>query len=282
MKWFEKHTNDRNRLDSKLIKRKFGLAGYGMYEQLQQIAAENMEGDEISEWGLVGKDWTMEKLAEEIGCTVEEFRAFVSFCDDNLILEKRDDRLFVPVVLERMNEYAKRQFRRSTNSKNKEKLETPKCPDTSDNTDSTDISATQHNTTQHITSQELNTGSANARPAKKIDAVIPIQSVLESKAKQFMDQHDQNIQDVATTGTGITKSWQDKGFRYADALHINLTPDVKGRWLKVFKQAYEGRNTGNLERAYSYLVDYQGNLTDEEKLNFFFHIYENGLKERSN
>lgn len=78
--------------------------------------------------------------------------------------------------------------------------------------------------------------------------------------------------------TGITKAWQDKAFRYAEKLNITLDNDIKARWLKMFRQANEGRKNTNLEKAYRYLIDYTGNLTKEEKLNYFFYIYENGLK----
>jgi hypothetical protein len=78
---------------------------------------------------------------------------------------------------------------------------------------------------------------------------------------------------------GITKQWQDKAFRYAEKLHITLTDNLKPRWLKVFKQADSGRKTKNLEQAYSYLVDYPNQLSSEEKIKYFFYIYENGLQE---
>lgn len=80
-------------------------------------------------------------------------------------------------------------------------------------------------------------------------------------------------------GNGITTQWQDKAFRYADKLQIKLTEDLKGRWLKAFKQAENGRKTSNLEKAYSYLVDYPNQLSSEEKIKYFFYIYENGLQE---
>jgi len=77
---------------------------------------------------------------------------------------------------------------------------------------------------------------------------------------------------------GISTAWQDKAFRYAQALKIDLKDDdIKSRWLKVFKQAYEGRNAKNLELAYSYLSDYPRQLSNEAKIKFFFWIYERGL-----
>lgn len=78
---------------------------------------------------------------------------------------------------------------------------------------------------------------------------------------------------------GITTQWQDKAFRYADKLQIKLSEGLKGRWLKVFKQASLGRKSKNLDQAYSYLVDYPNQLSSEEKIKYFFYIYENGLKE---
>lgn len=81
---------------------------------------------------------------------------------------------------------------------------------------------------------------------------------------------------------GITTQWQDKAFRYADKLQIKLNDDLKGRWLKVFKQADLGRKSKNLEQAYSYLVDYPNPLSTEEKIKYFFYIYENGLQENFN
>ena len=77
---------------------------------------------------------------------------------------------------------------------------------------------------------------------------------------------------------GISTSWQDKAFRYAEKLKIDLKDEnIKSRWLKVFKQAYEGRNAKNLELAYSYLSDYPRPLSNETKIKFFFWIYERGL-----
>lgn len=76
---------------------------------------------------------------------------------------------------------------------------------------------------------------------------------------------------------GIHTPWQEKAFRCADKLGITLTPKEKGRWLKMFKQASLGRKTANLEAAYRYLSDYPKKMSNEQKMLFFFKIYENGL-----
>ncbi len=89
---------------------------------------------------------------------------------------------------------------------------------------------------------------------------------------------------VETGGTpknSVSTSWQDKALRYAKSLKINLDvlpSDKRASYFKVFKQASEGRKSANLERAYTYLIDYPRPLSDDARLNYFFHLYENGLK----
>jgi hypothetical protein len=82
----------------------------------------------------------------------------------------------------------------------------------------------------------------------------------------------------AKPNSHISTSWQDKAFRYAQSLKIDLTdPNLKSRWLKVFKLAAEGRKAKNLELAYSYLSDYPRPLSSKAKAQYFFWLYENGL-----
>jgi phage replication O-like protein O len=76
--------------------------------------------------------------------------------------------------------------------------------------------------------------------------------------------------------SGISTQWQEKAFRYAKGLNLTLTGSSKGRWLKMFKQASEGRKTANLDEAYTFLFDYPKQITNEQKMLFFFKIYENG------
>lgn len=79
---------------------------------------------------------------------------------------------------------------------------------------------------------------------------------------------------------GIYKDWQEKAFRYAETLGIKLEGADTGRWLKIFKQANEGRKAANIEDAYSYLIDHPTfhTKTNDKKLQNFFYIYENGRK----
>jgi hypothetical protein len=233
MKWFEKHTDDRNRLDSKLIKRKFGVAGYGMYEQLQQIAAENMDGNQVAEWGLVAESWTMATLAEEIGCDVKTLRSFISFCDDNLILEKRNGRLFIPIVLERMNEYAKRQYRKKAQKQAKSQNEDAGTEDTdssvsnktSDYPDTSDISALQHNTTQH------NTAQVNRSICIEANASVPPSDAVSSFQEQKPDKKYGN----ELVNQSILVFTEKIGFRPTDRYHRQSASTLVKLILKFLK-----------------------------------------------
>lgn len=83
---------------------------------------------------------------------------------------------------------------------------------------------------------------------------------------------------------GVSTEWQLRAFNYADDLGIKLESKNKPRWLKVFKQAYEGRKPGNLTNAYAYCKDHPKwlDMNNEERMNMIFYLYENGLKENFN
>lgn len=88
--------------------------------------------------------------------------------------------------------------------------------------------------------------------------------------------------------SGIHTEWQEKAFRYASQLGIDLevTDDkgrsIKPRWLKVFKDAQNGIRFINLERATSYLIDYKKPLSSQEKIKLFFWVYANNKKMEGN
>ncbi|HYD35526.1 MAG TPA: hypothetical protein VD999_05640 [Vitreimonas sp.] len=113
---------------------------------------------------------------------------------------------------------------------------------------------------------KLSTGIAVASPVKN-KRVADIREILNKRSFETTQPSSQ-----------ISTEWQDKAIRYMEALHLNLEGITRSRWFKVFKDAQSGKNAGNLEKAYSYLIDYPGNLDDEGKLNYFFHIYNHGLK----
>lgn len=127
---------------------------------------------------------------------------------------------------------------------------------------------------EKISKEKLNTGDERPVISEKPQDGKPnsLKSILSARI-----QPTQNS--VPSKQAGISTPWQDKAFRYAEKLGIRLTGSLTGRWLKVFKQASGGRKSANLEKAYSFLSDHPDRITmtTEEVVNYFFHIYENGL-----
>lgn len=84
-----------------------------------------------------------------------------------------------------------------------------------------------------------------------------------------------SIGDILHKRTGISTAWQDKAFRYATSLKIDLKDQsLKGRWLKFFKLSLPAK----IEKAYGYLIDYQPFTslpTAEAKIKYFFWYYSN-------
>lgn len=93
----------------------------------------------------------------------------------------------------------------------------------------------------------------NGKLAKPVDLQTSIQQKLEKRQPRTQ--------------------WEEKAFRYADALSINLSGDVMGRWLKIFRDADQNGGNIKLDRAYSYLRDYQKPITNDGKVKLFFWAY---------
>lgn len=108
MRWLKHDTNARNDLKIKLLKKKFGAEGYGVYFQLLEIIGEYIEKDNLDEWGMVNKFHTIETLAEECGVTPEKLREILSFCNEKELLQKKNNRLYCEKILDRLDEYAER------------------------------------------------------------------------------------------------------------------------------------------------------------------------------
>lgn len=81
---------------------------------------------------------------------------------------------------------------------------------------------------------------------------------------------------------GIHTEWQEKAFRYAEYLKIELIGNLKPRWLKFFKSAYENENMKSvrikIETSVSDLYDrptFQA-LANEAKVLYFFKTVQGG------
>jgi len=108
VKWFKHETSDRNKIESKLIKAKFGAEGYGIWQALLEVVAENIERDNAREWGYVDVKYDVNALANEVNAEVDALHAFLKFTDEKGITKKHRGRLFIPLILRRLDEYTER------------------------------------------------------------------------------------------------------------------------------------------------------------------------------
>ena len=108
MRWLKHWVDDRDNLDSKLIRRKFGAKGYGIHMALLEIIADNVNTDNYEQWGTVSEQHDTESLAIECGCTIDELNEFFLFVDEKKIYEKKEGVLFYPKMIERLDDYAER------------------------------------------------------------------------------------------------------------------------------------------------------------------------------
>jgi len=83
------------------------------------------------------------------------------------------------------------------------------------------------------------------------------------------------IGDILNKKTGISTEWQDRAFRYAKELNIDLKQsDLKVRWLSLFKKG----NSNRLQKAYAFLSDYipfTSIQSAEDRIKYYFWYYGN-------
>lgn len=163
MNWYEQKTNEyRTNVGRQLLNSDGKTAWYGAYIIVKQVISENMNED-MAEWGYVPHEESMESLAEKTGLPIDEFRLFLSFCDQRFIFEQRQGRLFCQAVLEERSQYAKKIERKksgkSVEAKQSELSELSRKDGNSRNSDLDDV------TTQHITTQTQH---------KHINKILPV------------------------------------------------------------------------------------------------------------
>lgn len=105
MKYFKHFTTDRNSIESKLIRSRFGAAGYGIYQSLLEVIAEEIEKNNQQDWGYANKMHTIETLSDECSTDPETLKKVLQLCDEKGIFEKKDGRLYSSLILKRLDEY---------------------------------------------------------------------------------------------------------------------------------------------------------------------------------
>lgn len=269
IKWFKHDTDAGNDPRIKKVKHKFGLAGYGLYFHMLELMSRKVEAD-LEHIGLLPDEWDTESLEIEFGLPGDHIEEMINYMVTLELFTKVDGRLYNDKIKERCDEYTqklikKAQFNESTAVKSRQDTDT--------------VGTKSDNVPLRIDKiredKILNNGkSADAPLLKKNETTKTtngVSSVKDLLAKRAMP---------TPQPSGINYAWQEKALRYAEELRLELGPHARARWMKMFKQASEGRKTDNLEKAHTFLVDHpkvlSGEMSNEQKMMFFFKIYEAG------
>lgn len=271
MKWFKHDTNTFSNPKIEMLKEKHGVAGYGVYFQLVELIASAVDKDNVDDWGYLPDVYSMEYLAKKFCVDANLLQEILDTCISLKLIEKRKERIFCPKVLDRCDEFIEKVKRSMSGEKKDSNGSKSGSNPESVPSDSGARSKKEETEKDKELEEEKENNLITGKSPDVKKSLNSIGSVLKDRYSFSPPKSN-----------GITTQWQDKAFRYADKLQIKLNDDLKGRWLKVFKQADLGRKSKNLEQAYSYLVDYPNPLSTEEKIKYFFYIYENGLQENFN
>lgn len=151
MRWFQHNTDDRNKLESKLIRSKFGAEGYGIFCSLVEVIGENIEDENVESWGYVHPMHTVETLSEECSVSPEKLREFLSFCNKINVFQKGEKGLFYKTILSRLDNYGARAEREHFK---KYEVNTKSVRSKYDIQDSTIQDKTIQNNTRHVARME--------------------------------------------------------------------------------------------------------------------------------
>jgi DNA-binding transcriptional regulator YhcF (GntR family) len=108
MKWFKHDANARHDTKIKLLKKKYGAEGYGIYFQLLEIVAENIKDNNQNEWSFVEEIHTVETLADESGVSPDRLRKLLRYMNELGLIYHIDHKLCAPKILRRLDEFSQR------------------------------------------------------------------------------------------------------------------------------------------------------------------------------
>jgi hypothetical protein len=262
MKWFKHDSDAGNDPRLKKLKKKFGLEGYGLYFNTLELMCRKLEAD-LDNIGFLPDEWDLESLEIEFGISPDSIGTMYDYMVSIGLFQRVEGKLYNDHIQDRCDEYTSRIIKgRVHNSR-----QTPDKIGTK-----TDIVSPRLDKIR-LEENINNNGSAEAPLVKKNETMrtnsgfAPIGDLIGLKVNPIQTPQK----------SGVYTEWQEKALRYSKDLNLVLAPHAMGRWMKIFKQASLGRNTANIDKAYSFIIDYPKPLNNEQKMMFFFKIYERGL-----
>lgn len=200
MKWFKHETSDRNKVEAKLIKAKFGVEGYGIYMSLLEVIGETIEQDNFKDWGHVDAMHDITTLADECCVTPEKLKEFLTFCDQKGIFEKHKGRLFSRLILRRLDEWAERiNSARNRSGVTRESLGSG--------------SGATRARVEESRVEEKRVEKSTA-PAKPEASVSYLRSIPEEDLKEFTYRFDASPKQVTSKAEDLVNYCEAKGKRY--------------------------------------------------------------------
>jgi hypothetical protein len=157
MKWIQHDTSARNDVKIKILKKKFGAEGYGIYFQLLEIIGESIEKDNFEDWGFVDKHHTVETLADEVGTTSNKLRSILELCNQLDLFQKFRGRLYCHQILHRLDTYVSRYAKDVDLDQRKIELESEVENNVQTNFEQTSNKVRLHKITEHNSTEQENT-----------------------------------------------------------------------------------------------------------------------------
>ncbi len=270
MKWFQHDCDTSLDPKIKLLKRKYHSAGIGIYFEINRLIAKHVEKNTFGDWGFIEKEYTdnIELLVDETGAeSIEQLQEVINYCVDTLhLLYRIDGRIANYRVLSRADRYTRDTCKEL-------KVELSKIIDDLKKLCEQSVQNMYRNSTES-TPTNKQTNNTNTLNNGKQELASP-------KIKTYEEARNEIGQKLSFSGkVGISKDWQDKAFRYANNLKINIPAEFKGRWLQLFKEASDNQEKSRrIDNTYTSVVDSPNflKLNNDQKILYFFKVFHNKL-----
>lgn len=265
MRWLKHDVSARNDIRLKLVRRKFGMEGYGIYFGLLEIIGERIEKHNTEDWGYADCLYTVPTLSDEFGVSVEKMQEMVNYFIEIGLLEMRDNRLYCEKILKRVDDYAERLLREKGKSKKgqgrkrvgtkfrQSRNSVGTKSDIEQNRSRTEVEV-EKNTPPPIIPRPLTVAGDSPPNGGAGEKIISKKDLLERMGmKQVL--------------RGATQEWQDYACRRWKSIGLKGSPT--SGFFKLVKKAWNLNQRGILDAAASYVID--ANARDPERL-FYWRV----------
>jgi hypothetical protein len=258
MKWF-KHENTLSNPKIRLLKRKHKAEGYAVYFQLLELISENVDKENIKEWGFLPDEYSKDHLflSDELAIDTEKLEEILSTCYELDLLEDVDGRIYCGQILERCDRYTEQLQKKMEvtvhkNVENVHKLQksTPRIEE-------------EKNKKKNRKEKNITIGNASPKKFKATDAGVV----------SFPNRVSTKPQSEALTTAEYLKIDLNKACEEDETL--------RSRWFGLFKKAEINKTVGNIRKAQADLYDapWFQVLQPHEKVKAFFWKFNNPNQE---